>query len=175
MIGIVVGRGRTMCGALSSNASRSRSDSRTSPNSPFSRYRNPPWIMRDGAALQPEQKSFRSTSSTRRPCNASSRIDTDAVDAAAHDHHVQGPITVSRRNCLFLCRRHSFPVRRRWRAVILTCRLVVGVGESGVEIVQMHSSQPRMALISRRPTGEFARPLRSPVPARRSARRTARK
>ena len=54
-------------------ALRSVTASCTRRNSPFSRYRMPPWIMCEDAADAPLMKSSRSTSATSTPCSARSR------------------------------------------------------------------------------------------------------
>ena len=72
-IGMVVCSGRTKCGASRRSALRSLTASWTRRNSPFSRYRMPPWIMCDDAAEAPLTKSERSTSATSTPCSTRSR------------------------------------------------------------------------------------------------------
>ena len=59
--------------------------------------------MRDGAALQPEQKSLRSTSSTRRPLQRQFAEDADAVDAAANDDDVERAVAADQVEASSLC------------------------------------------------------------------------
>ena len=63
----------TRCGAACSSHSRSRSDSRTSGTSYFSRYFRPPWIILLDHDEVPEPMSPLSSSSTRNPRNAASQ------------------------------------------------------------------------------------------------------
>ena len=73
VIGTNSSSGRTNCGASFNNRVRSWSDSRTRSNSPYSRYRSPPWISRDEQAVVPELTSAVSTTHTDTPLSSSSR------------------------------------------------------------------------------------------------------
>ena len=110
--------------------------------------------------------------------------DADAVNAATHDNHVQGPGISHLGEIAVPLPRHNFPVRRHsWRRFNqLHDRAVLVVELNPIPGAEIRCrdrsdafSQPRQWLSYRQPTGEFARPLRFPVPARRSVRRKAQK
>ena len=84
-IGIYSSSGCTICGASLSSRVRSASDSRTRSNSPYSRYRSPPWINREEYAVAPDAKSATSTSTIGTRFNSSSRAIAGPVYSGAEN------------------------------------------------------------------------------------------
>ncbi len=93
-IGMTVGSGRTLCGALRSNRLRSSVDWATSRNSPVSRYLMPPWIEPRGGRTGAGTEIGLVDDGDLQPLLAEVAEQAGAIDARTDDEDVE----------LFLCR-----------------------------------------------------------------------